>query len=334
MATPEDRRTEDELLADLVPRLPRGRHTVVPSGDDAAVVDFPSGRVVVSTDVLVENRHFRLEWGSGADLGWRAAMQNLADIAAMGAEARSMVVALAVPGRVTTAWLRDLADGFAQACAPRGVGVDGGDLSGGDQLMIAVTVMGEVEQGEPVLRSGARPGDVVAHAGVLGEAAAGLALLDAGLETPPGSAEAGDVERRAHAGAVRRFLRPEPPLALGPAAGRAGATAMLDVSDGLLRDADRIGRASGVLLDLDPESAALRDSGSRLEVLAARLGVEAAGWVLGGGEDHGLLATFPADTTTPTGFEPIGVVREASHAPGVTLGGVRPALGGWDHFER
>ncbi|WP_418605630.1 thiamine-phosphate kinase [Georgenia sp. SUBG003] len=172
--------SEDELIASFVPLLPRGRHTLVPSGDDAAVVAAPDGRFCVSTDVLVEDLHFRLDWGDGADVGWRAAAQNLSDIAAMGAEPSSMVVSLVLPPTTSVAWVHDLSRGFAELCGPLGVGVDGGDLSAGTQLVVAVTVHGDLGGRRPVLRSGARPGDVVAHAGVLGHAAAGMALLASG----------------------------------------------------------------------------------------------------------------------------------------------------------
>jgi thiamine-monophosphate kinase len=308
--------SEEALLARIVPLLPRGDATLLPPGDDAAVVGAPDGRFVVTTDVLVEDRHFRRRWSSGADVGRRAAVQNLADVAAMGAVPTALVVALAVPGDLPVAWVEGLARGLADVCAPLGVGVVGGDLSGAPLVVVSVAAHGDLEGRAPVLRSGARVGDVVAHAGVLGRSGAGLALLAAGLE---------DVD----AASVAGYLRPDAPLAAGPAAAAAGATAMLDVSDGLLRDGGRLARASGVVLDLRRE--ALVGDVDRLAAAADAVGGRALDWVLGGGEDHGLLATFPPDVALPAPFRAVGTVRAGE--PGVLLDGAEPdAPPGWDHF--
>ncbi|WP_434056309.1 thiamine-phosphate kinase [Georgenia wangjunii] len=335
--------SETELIAAFSPLLPRGDHTLVPTGDDAAVIAAPDGRFVVSTDVLVEDRHFRRAWGTAEDVGWRAAMQNLADIAAMGARPVSMVVGLVLPADLPVDWVLGLARGLAQACAPLGVGVDGGDLSSGESIVVAVTVHGDLGGREPVLRRGARPGDVVAHAGVLGHAAAGLALLTAstgsGWGTEGGAGSGGGTEAGAgerHARLVADFLRPRPPLAGGPAAADAGASAMMDVSDGLLRDAGRLARASGVLLDLDPLETSVPDDLAVLEPVAHDLGLSARDWVLTGGEDHGLLATFPRSAALPPGFRRIGEVRAVGAGePAVLVGGHAPTTGslGWDHFS-
>ncbi|WP_127131377.1 thiamine-phosphate kinase [Georgenia sp. SYP-B2076] len=317
--------TEDELIASFVPLLPVGRRTLVPTGDDCAVIEAPDGRFCVSTDVLVEGHHFRRDWGTAADVGWRAAMQNLADVAGMGAEPTTMVVSLVLPTTTPVAWVHDFSRGLAQACGPHGVGVDGGDLSAGEEIVVAVTVHGDLGGRAPVLRSGARAGDVVAHCGQLGRGAAGNALLAAGL-------------RDADEALVADFLRPRPPLEAGPAAARAGATAMMDVSDGLLRDSGRLARRSGVVLDLDPLEASSPGALEALADAAARLGADAREWVLTGGEDHGMLATFPAGAALPQGFRPLGRVRapEDAHPAGTVLvGGQIPDLvsTGWDHFR-
>jgi thiamine-monophosphate kinase len=189
---------------------------------------------------------------------------------------------------------------------------------------VSIAVHGDLEGRAPVLRSGARPGDVVAHAGVRGRSAAGLALLTAGR---------GEAFRE-H---VTAYLRPTSPLAAGPAAARAGATAMLDLSDGLLRDAGRLARASGVVLDLEPVALAFADDVVALTAAATMLGQDAADWVLTGGEDHGLLATFAAGTPLPPPFRAVGRVRATSDGgpAGVLVDGA-PATGspGWDHFAR
>ena len=297
-------------------------------------MSVPDGRVVISTDVLVEDRHFRRAWSSGEDVGRRAAVQNLADIAAMGARPTSLVVALVAPADLPTSWVAGLARGLGAVCAPLGVGVVGGDLSSGVQVVVAVTVHGDLGGRAPVLRSGARPGDVVAHAGVRGWSAAGLALLAAGR---------GDLDPEL----VAAYLRPDGSLAAGPVAADGGATAMLDVSDGLLRDAARIARASGVVLDLDDPAVVFADDVARLTVAAHALGLAAGDWVLTGGEDHGLLATFPAGAPLPEPFRAIGRVRavdpaevpagragRAAGSPGVLVRGHVPHTRstGWDHF--
>ncbi|ANC29725.1 thiamine-phosphate kinase [Isoptericola dokdonensis] len=330
---------ETELLARIFPLLPTGPAVVVGPGDDAAVVRAPDGRFVVTTDVLVQDRHFRRDWSTGYDVGRRAAVQNLADVAAMGAHATSLVVSLVVPGDLEVDWVTGLARGLAEASAP--AAVVGGDLSGGDAVVVSVTVHGDLAGRDPVLRSGARPGDVVAHAGTLGTSAAGLDLLTCGAAEPRDGAPDGGGPLHPY---VSAYLRPRSPLAAGPAAAAAGATAMLDVSDGLLRDAGRLARAGGVTLDiarsdLGPDVVALLPAAVQVSVTTGDDGDpdRALRWVLAGGEDHGLLATFPAHvaaTGLPAPFRPIGVVTTADDAPTVLLDGEQPDVApGWDHFR-
>ncbi|WP_081829812.1 thiamine-phosphate kinase [Paraoerskovia marina] len=324
--------SEEELLRQIFPLLPPGRATIVPPGDDAAVVAAPDGRFVVSTDVLVEDRHFRRRWSSGEDVGRRAAAQNLADVAAMGARPTALVVSLVTPADLPVEWVLGVARGLAAGCGPVGAAVVGGDLSSGPVVVVSVTVHGTLEGRAPVLRSGARAGDVLAYAGVRGRSAAGLALLEAGVVGPGDARTAG-------------YLRPEPPLAAGPVAADAGATAMLDVSDGLLRDAARIARASDVAIDLrygafDADVAALQPAARDL-TLIAQTDADAAGvasrtdalvrdWILAGGEDHGLLATFP-EGAVPAPFVEVGRVTAGE---GVTVDGLPPggSATGWDHY--
>ena len=310
--------SEEQLLARFTPLLPTASSTLIGPGDDAAVVAAPDGRFVVSTDVLVEGRHFTRAWSTGYDVGWRAAMQNLADCAAMGSHGTSLVVSLVIPGDLEVSWVTDLARGLAAACAGSGAAVVGGDLSSGDHIVVAVTVHGDLAGRAPVLRSGACAGDTVAHAGVLGRSAAGLALLTAATPDPDPAL-------------VAAFLRPDPPLAAGVLASLAGATAMLDVSDGLLRDAGRIARASGVHIDLTDPAESVPGDLAALAEAAATLGVDPVTWVLTGGEDHGILATFPSGAALPEGFRPIGVARAG--AGRVTVGGEDLVVApGWDHF--
>lgn len=282
-------------------------------GDDAAVLATPGGRVVVSTDTLVHGPDFRLAWSSGADLGWKAAAVNLADIAAMGARPVALFVALALPDDTEARFVDELAQGLRDACdalAP-GCAVEGGDLTASDTLTIAVTVLGVLDGGAPVLRSGARPGDVVAVSGELGGAARGVALLFERFRDASGVPTAIDAHAltEAERADVTAQLRPTPPVRRGVEAARAGATAMMDVSDGLLLDATRLADASGVTIDLD---AGLDDDALR------------------GGEDHGLLACFPPGAVLPESFVLRGHVRERGAAP-VTIAGT-PVTGrlGWD----
>jgi thiamine-monophosphate kinase len=311
---------EEGLLARIVPRLAPAPAALLGPGDDTAVVAAPDGRVVATTDTLVEGRDFRRDWSSAADVGWKAAAQNLADVAAMGAVPTALLVALVAPPDLPVAWAEGLADGLSAGCLGTGAGVVGGDLSSGDAVVVSITALGDLQGRPAVLRSGARPGDVVAVAGVLGRSAGGLALLVAGRpELDPGLVEA--------------HRRPRPPYAAGPDAARAGATAMLDVSDGLLRDLARVARASGVAVDLD--GAELAAHLEPLRAAADRVGADPWQWLLGGGEDHALAATFPASVALPAGFTRVGAVVAADGpvVGSVLLDGVAPGhYRGWDHF--
>jgi thiamine-monophosphate kinase len=304
------------VIARVVARAGTARLAEVGPGDDAAVVTTPDGRVVATTDVLVEGRHFRRDWSSAEDIGHKAAAANLADVAAMGATATALLVGLACPAGTPTGWLEGIATGLADECAPLGAAVVGGDTvasaPGSDAVVLSVTALGDLAGRAPVLRSGARPGDVVALAGRLGWSACGLAVLRRGFSSP--------------IAAVAAHRRPAPPYAAGPAAAAAGATSMCDVSDGLLSDTGHLAAASGVVIDLDRAAlvqACLAQEGP-LQQVGAALGVDPLVWVLTGGEDHSLVATFPAGTPLPAGWLGIGAVRAADPAAGVLLDG-RPA---------
>ncbi|MFL6098331.1 MAG: thiamine-phosphate kinase [Actinomycetales bacterium] len=314
---------ESGVLARVFPLLPQPDATLVGPGDDAAVVAAPDGRVVVTTDQMVEGGDWRAEWSGGYDVGWKAAAQNLADIAGMGAVPTALVVSLTAPPSTPVAWVERLAEGLAAACNGTGAGVVGGDLSAGERIVVTVTALGDLQGRPPVLRSGATVGDSVALAGRVGWSAAGLELL---------RARRGDIAPHL----VAAHLRPEPPYDAGPAAATGGATALLDVSDGLLRDAGRIADASGVTLDLDV--AALRADSAALEDAADGMADRALAlrWVLTGGEDHPLLATFPPGPV-PAPYRTIGAVVARGDGP-VLADGRPPAeligeVTGWDHFE-
>ncbi|MCZ2403455.1 thiamine-phosphate kinase [Paenarthrobacter sp. Z7-10] len=327
---------EGALLARIFPRLAGSASVLLGPGDDAAVVAAPDGRTVVSIDTQVQDLDFRLLWpngyrSTGYDVGWKAAAQNLSDINAMGAVATSLVVSLNLPAGTLVSWVEELAEGLSAAIAGLGAedcSVAGGDLSGGREIVVTVAVLGNLQGRDPVLRSGARVGDIVALAGTVGRAAAGWALLE-------GTTAVAELNPEQDA-VVELFCRPRPPLAAGPAAARAGATAMLDISDGLLRDGGRLAKASNVVVDLDP--AALEPFAAPLRAAADLLGMDPWGWILGGGEDHGLLCTFPAGSQLPHGFVAIGSVMAGGDGlPPVTIAGeaahsAEPQTAGWDHF--
>jgi thiamine-monophosphate kinase len=324
---------ELEALARIIPRLPSSEATLLGPGDDAAVLAAPDGRYVVTTDMMIHGPDFRTAWSSMHDLGVKAAATNLSDVAAMGARPTALVVALAAPAETRVSDLEALADGLRDACielAP-GCGVVGGDLSVSSALTIAVTAFGDLEGRTPVRRDGARVGDVVAVSGPLGRAAEGLALLFERAVDEEGvpDAEAAARLRAEHPEAIVAQLAPHPPIADGAAAALAGATAMLDLSDGLALDARRIARASGVSLDLDAAAVCM----------AAGVDATRLPHVIVGGEDHTLLATFPPATgpgqSLPGGFTVIGRVVEAGDdGPALLVGGrVFSARGGWDSFD-
>ncbi|MCL9798237.1 AIR synthase related protein, partial [Frankia sp. AgKG'84/4] len=176
---------EFALIRAITARFTQGRDVLVGPGDDAAVLAAADGRVVVTTDLLIEGRHFRRDWSSGTDIGHKAAAQNLADVAAMGAHPTGLFVGFAAPGELAVDWALALADGLAAECARAGASIAGGDMSSADTIMLGVTALGDLRGQAPVLRSGARAGDVVVLAGSVGNAEAGLALLVAGAEDGP-----------------------------------------------------------------------------------------------------------------------------------------------------
>ncbi len=271
-------------------------------GDDAAVVRAPDGRYAATMDLLVEGRHFRTDWSSAYDVGRKAAAQNLADVVAMGARPTALLVGFGAPPTLDVAWAEEFGDGLRDECALVGASIVGGDTVRAEAVTVAVTALGDLGGRPPLTRTGARPGDVVAVRGRLGWAATGLAGL---------SGAAGVPERFTAA-----HRRPEPPYTAGEEARSLGATALLDVSDGLVQDLGHLARGSGVglvlasaLVPLD-EGVALRDA-------------------LTGGDDHAFAGTFPPDRVLPPSWR---VVGEVVGGAGVTVDGRPVERGGWDHF--
>jgi thiamine-monophosphate kinase len=286
---------------------------VLGPGDDAAVIAAPDGRVVVSTDLLVEGRHFRRDWSTAEDVGHKAAARAFADITAMGAVPTALLVGFAAPAGLELTWVDGLMAGLREECAQVDAAIVGGDVTAAEHITIALTALGDLESRPPVTLAGAGVGDVVAVCGRLGWAAAGFAVLGRGFRSP--------------VQVVAAHRRPEPPYFEGPRAAALGATAMTDVSDGLVADLGHIADASGVRIDL---RAAQVDIPSRLREVGAALNVDPLVWVLAGGDDYALAATFPARTELPEPWQPVGVVAEGQ---GVRVDGRRWPVGGHEHFR-
>jgi thiamine-monophosphate kinase len=286
-------------------------------GDDAAVLAAPDGRVVVSTDMLVQDRHFRFDWSTPHDVGRKAIAQNAADIEAMGARVTGFVMGLGAPATAPARRAIELVDGMWAEADRAGGPIIGGDLVASPHWVVSVTVFGDLEGRAPVTRSGARPGAVVAVAGELGRSAAGYALW---------SARVGDFTDLRD-----RHVAPAPPYGQGAVAAQAGASAMTDTSDGLVADLRHIAAMSGVSIDLS--TAALQPLWQPLTAAAEALGADPRGWVLGGGEDHALVACFPAEP--PPGWRVIGAVlaTDTHDSAQVLIDGEQySGAAGWESF--
>ncbi|MBS9534248.1 thiamine-phosphate kinase [Mycobacterium sp. M1] len=302
----------------MIDRLVAGRRqpdtTLLGPGDDAAVVAAGDGRVLISTDMLVQGRHFRLDWSTPNDIGRKAIAQNAADIEAMGARPTAFVVAFGAPVDTPAAAVGALADGMWAEAGRFGAGIVGGDLVQADRWVVSVTVLGDACGRPPVLRSGARAGATVAVTGELGRSAAGYELWRNGIDD--------------FADLRQRHLVPEPPYGQGAVAAAAGAQAMTDVSDGLIADLGHVAVASAVTIDVS--TAALSSDQAALTGPAEATGVDPWSWVLGGGEDHALVAAFPG--AVPAGWRVIGRVLDG---PGRVLVDGVPWAGrqGWQSFD-
>lgn len=287
-------------LIDLVrAAIGDNKHILLGSGDDAAHISTNDGTYVVSTDLLVENRHFRRDWSSAYDIGRKAAACNLSDINAMGGVATAMTIGFGAPADLPVSWVVEMTRGFETECAHVGAHIVGGDVTASDVIILAVTAMGDAVR--PVTRSGALPGDVLAYAGRLGLAAAGFAALSRGFRSPKAAVEAHRV--------------PHPPYAAGPQAAGAGATAMTDVSDGLIADVGHIAEASGVAINIDAWAFEISEP---IQAVSSALGADPMAFMLNGGDDYALVATFSSQAELPDGWTRIGVVSEGA---GVTVDG-------------
>jgi thiamine-monophosphate kinase len=301
------------LIARVTAGLATAPSTVVGPGDDAAVVATADGRVVASTDLLVEGRHFRRDWSTAEDVGHKAAARAFSDIAAMGALPTALLVGFAAPGSLELTWVDGLMAGLREECAQVEAAIVGGDVTAADQITIAVTALGDLEGRAPVTLAGASPGDAVAVCGRTGWAAAGFAVLGRGFRSP--------------VQVVAAHRRPDPPYFEGPHAASLGATSMTDISDGLVADLGHIAAASGIRIDLRAGSL---DISAKLREVGSALNVDPLVWVLTGGDDYALAATFPRGVEVPDPWRVIGAVAEGE---GVRVDGRRWPAGGHEHFR-
>jgi thiamine-monophosphate kinase len=330
--------TEDQLVQAIRKVLSGDAPGVVlGAGDDAAIVEPGRHQGVLTTDMLVDGVHFDVARILPHDLGHKALTVNVSDVAAMGGSPRFGLVSIGLPGDVEAAWVMELYGGLRQAADEYGMTVVGGDTSRAERVTLAVTVYGEVPGGSAVTRAGARPGDRLVVTGSLGAAAGGLRLASGTTEEVRGrlSTEAGRALVAAH-------QRPTARVGEGQELARAGAMAMIDLSDGLALDLHRLCRESEVgarvWLDRVPVAPVLRD-------LAAELDVDPLDLALHGGEDYELLAALPADSVEGarerlaerfgTSLWEIGEVT----GPEARLVALGPDGGeapleprGWDHF--
>ncbi|OKL47562.1 thiamine-phosphate kinase [Boudabousia liubingyangii] len=333
---------EVALLEHLFPHLPVNDLIITPPGDDAAVMAAPDGAYVITSDMMIGEADWLSQWSSAYEVGQRLAAQNLADIAAMGAYPSGVVLSFAFPPQTTLAWVDELYRGISERCAQAGAAIIGGDLSGGKQIILNATVTGDLRGETAVTRSGARPGDLICLAGTLGRSGAGLDLCHAGYAHQEARNQLPEGTRAVVEVCVSIFKAARPPLEAGPAAARAGAHAMLDVSDGLGKDLRRILRASsqsrGQTLAARLETKALTPFVNFLAPAGELIGVDPWQWVMAGGEDHPLLAVFSDSAKVPEDFRPIGRIIEAE----AQLADSKPAIylddqlyegvGGWDHY--
>jgi thiamine-monophosphate kinase len=282
---------------------------IVGIGDDAAVV-ATGHHSVITTDMAIEDVHFKREWSSAFEIGSKIAVANLADIYAMGADPRYLVIALTLTGNEEMGWIKELARGIAETAAKSDAVVVGGDLSRAEKIMISITALGDSRL--HITRSGAQIGDSIYLSGIPGWSRAGFEILTKNLPHTP-----------AFARALSQFKSPE----LDPVLMRSfkSAHALCDVSDSLLIQAAQISTASSVAIEIDTKKIEKSDGFADLAAVARALDCDVWDFVLGGGEDHVLLAT---------GVDLPGIcVGRVVDGSGVQVLEMKKALDSWRHFN-
>jgi thiamine-monophosphate kinase len=308
---------EFPLISAITEGLSLAPDVRVGPGDDAAVLAIRDA-VAASVDVLVEGVHFRRDWSEACDVGRKAVAVNIADMEAIGARATGLLVGFSAPADLPLGWVLDFADGLVQESLAAGVSLLGGDVTRARDITIAVTAMGTLEGRDPVLRSGAGPGDLVAIHGRLGWAAGGLVVLGRGFRSPRVLVDAQRV--------------PQISYGAGAIAAQAGATSMIDISDGLLADLGHVAQASGVLINLRRDAFEVAEP---LQAVAAATGSDPYTFIFTGGDDHALAATFPSSDAVPAGWLVVGGVSDANDDQAGVLvdGAVWESASGFDHFK-
>jgi thiamine-monophosphate kinase len=327
--------SEDELIAAVGKVLSGASPSVVVGiGDDAAVVTSGSGETVLAADMAVEGVHFDRALASARDIGAKALTVNLSDLAAMAASPRHALVSLALAPDVRAAWVIELFSGLRDVAHEHAMSIVGGDLSRGDRVVVSIAVTGEVAPGRAVTRSGARVDEQVVVTGSLGAAAGGLVLMRSGL-APQHAASwwARELERA--------YLRPVARVGEAQTLAAAGATAMIDVSDGLALDLFRLCRASGVGARLELGSIPVAEALLEAEGV---LDIDPVALALDGGDAYELALTLPPTCVEPAraalsqrfgvSLTQIGVIIEEGFTAVDEAGGERPLEPrGWDHFR-
>ena len=292
-------------------------------GDDGAVLAPSALPTVATMDLAVEDVHFKTDWSTAYQIGAKVAVANIADIYAMGGDPHSLLVGISLTGKEEVDWVLDLARGIAEEAKKVGAQVIGGDTVRGEKITIAITALGNTS--EPIYRSGAKVGDQVVVSGLPGTSAAGLALLKA-------------KKRELFPEIVKAHLQPSVDGKKAHALISAGATAMCDLSDGLLVDVTRISEASGIGMRINLDNLDL----SSLSEVGIELSVDPISWVLTSGEEHLFIATLPPSAALPEGVLQIGEVIQGSGVEVVgefsdartTIESSSKSPNEWKHFEK
>ena len=281
-------------------------------GDDAAVISASNNKLVATLDIAIEDVHFKSLWSSPFEIGAKLTTANLADLFSMGATPKYLLVGAAISEINNSEVITELAQGIRSVADKFEVSVIGGDLSKSEKMSLSITALGEIAR-DPITRSGASAGDLIYLSALPGLSAAGLAILERGLDRPKY--------------VVQAHLNPK---LVAPIKLMEVASAMSDISDGLVSDARNIARASKVDLNFDTNALEASPDFKDLGELATELGVDVYDWILSGGEDHFFIATVPEKYADKNLGIQVGKVVAGSGL--ITIDGVQTQRAGYQHF--